>query len=305
MKSELLKQFDLWANTWPSFLWGFIISISLGLMYSWPSVVTLLKNWETLFGSLIGALLPVMIAILWNPASSKIKKYESLKESLREIEIDTTQVINDIYDIRGIYRDFIANIRSQVEISRGDEKIGPLLFNTPPKNYIYRNPQLIKHKTGSIYLHNVLIGLDKWTRQTNTVLDNIIESTLEIQKSFTDRFHKLPHPAPKVEFIEIKNNYNTELLRFADELQTIEKAFANGLEAAIIAKVCGQKMNNWNKSFIYSTFLKHFDSEHKAYVQAEKYPKTELTIDMYESVLPLIKEDVEALTKMINTVKEV
>ncbi len=304
MKSELLKQFDLWANTWPSFLWGFIISISLGLMYSWPSVVTLLKNWETLFGSLIGALLPVMIAILWNPVSNKIKKYESLKESLREIEIDTTQVINDIYDIRSIYRDFIANIRKQVEVSIGDEKIGPLLFNTPPKTYIYSNSKLIKYKIGSIYLHNVLIGLDKWTRQTNTVLDNIIESTLDIQKSFGDRFNKLSQPAPKAEFIEIKNNYNTELLRFADELQSIEKAFANGFEAAVIAKVCGQKLNNWNRSFIYSTLLKRFDSEYAAYLRAEEYPKTELTLDMYESVLPLIKEDVDALMQKINTVKE-
>lgn len=304
MKPEHLKKVESWANTWRSFLWGFLTSITTGLICNWSSMLSVLKDWQDLFGSLIGALLPVLIAILWNPVANKIKKYESLKEGLREIEIDTTQVINDVYDIRNIYRDFIANIRKQVEVSRNDEKIGPLLFNTPPKIHIYNNPQLLKHKTESVYLHNVLIGLDKWTRQTNTVLDNIIESTLDIQKSFGDRFGKLPQPAPRAEFTDIKNNYNTELLRFADELQTIEKAFANGLEAAVIAKVCGRKLNNWNKSFIYSAFLKRFDFEYKAYIHAEKYPKTELTIDMYESVLPLIKEDVDALTQKINTAKE-
>lgn len=83
-------------------------------------MLSVLKDWQDLFGSLIGALLPVLIAILWNPVANKIKKYESLKESLREIEIDTSQIINDIYDIRNIYRDFIANIRKQVEVSKSD-----------------------------------------------------------------------------------------------------------------------------------------------------------------------------------------
>lgn len=305
MKSEHLKKVESWANTWRSFLWGFLTSITIGLIYNWSSMLSVLKDWQDLFGSLIGALLPVLIAILWNPVANKIKKYESLKESLREIEIDTSQIINDIYDIRNIYRDFIANIRRQVEVSKNDEKIGPLLFNTPPKIHIYNNSQLVKHRTGSIYLHNVIIGLDKWTRQINTVLDNVIESTIDIQKSFGGRFDKLPQPAPRAEFTEIKNNYNTELLRFADELKSIEVTFANGLEAAITAKVCGQKLNNWNKSFIYSTFLKRFDSEYNAYKHAEEFPKTELTIDMYESVLPLIKKDVDALTQKINTAKEV
>lgn len=304
MKTLHLTEVELWANTWRSFLWGFLTSIMTGLIYNWTSILVVLKNWEQLLGALVGALLPVLIAILWNPAANKIKKYESLKEALREIEIDSTQVINDIYDIRNIYSDFIENIRKQVAESRGDEKVGPLLFNTPPKIYIYNNSQLLKHKTGSIYLHNVLIGLDKWTRQTNALLDNIIESTLDIQKSFADRFSKLQQPAPRAEFIDIKNNYNTELLRFAGELQSIEKTFAGGLEAAIKAKVCGQKLNSWNRSFVYSTFLKRFDKTYQAFSKAEKMQNNELTIDMYESVEPLIKKDVDELTKKINLAKE-
>jgi hypothetical protein len=304
MKSEHLKEVESWANTWRSFLWGFLTSVIIGLIYNWTSLLAVLKNWENLLGSLIGALLPVLIAILWNPVANKIKKYETLKEGLREIEIDSTQVINDIYDIRGIYFDFIENIRKHVAVSKGDEKIGPLLFNTPPKIHIYNNPQLLKHKTESVYLHNVLIGLNKWTRQTNTVLDNIIESTLDIQKSFGDRFAKLPQPAPRAEFTEIKNNYNTNLLRFTDDLQSIEKTFASGLEAAIKAKVCGQKLNNWNRSFMYSTFLKRFDTDYQAFSKAEKMQNNELTVDMYASVEPLIKLGVDELTEKINTAKE-
>lgn len=174
-----------------------------------------------------------------------------------------------------------------------------MYFNTPPKIHIYSNPQLLKYKTGSIYLHNVLIGLEKWTRQTNTVLDNIIESTHDIQKSFGDRFNKLPNPAPKADFIELKNNYNEELLRFADELKSIDKTFDNGLEAAVTAKVCGQKMNNWNRTFIYSTFLKRFDLDYTAYLRAEKDSKSELVMDTYESVQPLIKKEVDELKEKI------
>jgi hypothetical protein len=303
MVSEKLKTLESWMCTWQSFLWGFLFSITVGVLINWIHILVILKHWEQLFGSLIGALLPVLIAILWNPIANKIKKYESLKEAFRDIEIDSTLVINDIYDTRNIYRDFIENIRTQVAISNNDTKIGPLLFNTPPKNYIYSNPHLSKHRTGSVYLHNVLIGLDKWTRQINTTLENIIESTLDIQKSFGGRFDKLPSPTPREDFTYIKNNYNTELLRFADEIQSIEKSFANGLEAVITAKVCGQKLNNWNRSFIYSTFLKRFDTEYNAYVKAEKYPKTELIVDMYESVLPLIKEDIDSLTEKINGAK--
>jgi gas vesicle protein len=299
MKAKYLKEIELWAQTWRSFLWGLLISLVIGFVYNWNDVLIVLKNWEQLLGSLLGALLPVLIAILWNPVNNKIKKYESVKESLREIEIDTSQIINDICDIRSIYSDFIENICKQVEISKGDEKIGPLLFNAPPKIHIYSNPQLLKYKTGSIYLHNVLIGLEKWTRQTNTVLDNIIESTHDIQKSFGDRFNKLPSPAPKADFIELKNNYNEELLRFADELKSIDKTFDNGLEAVVTAKVCGQKMNNWNRTFIYSTFLKRFDLDYIAYLRAEKGFKSELVMDMYESVQPLIKNEVDELKEKL------
>jgi len=299
MKPELLKKVELWLNTWRSFLWGLIISITVGLVYEWSSILAVLKNWETLLGSIIGALLPVLVAILWNPAANRIKKYEALKESLREIEIDTTQIINDICDIRSIYFGFIKNIRDLVAVSKNDEKIGPLLFNAPPKIYVYKNSQLLKYKTGSIYLHNTLIGLNKWTLQINAVLDNISENTLGIQKSFGDRFHKLPHPALRTDFNDIKDNYNIELLRFADELSSIEETFDNGLEAAVIAKVCGQKMNNWNRSFVYSVFLKRFDSEYQAFLSAEKNSDSELTLNLYESVQTLIKEDVEAMIKKI------
>lgn len=305
MKPEHLKEVELWANTWRGFLWGFLTSVIIALIYNWTSLLVVLKTWENLLGSMIGALLPILIVILWNPVANKIKKYESLKEGLREIEIDTTQVINDIYDIRSIYSNFFENIRKQVYASKNEENVGPLLFNTPPKNYIYNNPLLLKHRTGSIYLHNVLIGLDKWTRQTNASLDNIIETTLEIQKSFRDRFNRLPYPTPRAEFVEIKNSYNTGLLRFIDDLQSIEETFANGLEAAITAKVCGQKINNWNRSFVYSVLLKHFDTDYQAFLKAEKMQNNELTIDMYASVQPLIEKDVDELTEKINADREV
>jgi len=58
-------------------------------------------------------------------------------------------------------------------------------------------------------------------------------------------------------------------------------------------------MNNWNRSFVYSLFLKRFDSEYQAFLSAEKNSDSELTPDLYESVLTLIKEDVEAMIKKI------
>jgi len=299
MKPELLKKVELWLNTWRSFIWGLITSLTVGLVYEWANILAVLKNWETLLGSMIGALLPVLVAILWNPTANKIKKYEALKESLREIEIETTQIINDICDIRSIYFGFIKNIHDLVDVSKKDEKIGPLLFSAPPKIYVYKNPQLLKYKTGSIYLHNTLIGLNKWTLQINAVLDNIGENTQDIQKSFGDRFHKLPNTAPRTDFNDIKDNYNKELLRFAGELSSIEETFNNGLEAAVIAKVCGQKMNNWNRSFVYSVFLKRFDAGYQAFLSAEKNSDSELTLSMHESVYPVVKEDVEAMTKKI------
>ncbi len=301
MTPEFLKKVESWLGKWRSFLWGVITSVTIGLMYAWSVVVVVFKNWETLFGSIIGAFLPVVIAILWNPVANRIRRYDTLKESLREIEIDTTQIINDICDTRGYHFDFLKNIRDQVEDSKKDSNRGPILFNTPPKVHIYNNSKLLKYKTGSIYLHNSLIGLNKWIRQVNAVLDNVKESTDDIQKSFADRFQKLPHPAPRVDFDAVKNNYNEELLRFADELENLDETFDNGLEIVVTSKICGRRLNNWNRSFIYSIFLKHLDSDYKAFLSAEKKPTSELTIDMYESVQPLIKEDVDAMVKKIKT----
>jgi hypothetical protein len=304
MKPELLRQIEAWLNCWRSFLVGILTSIAIGFIYNWSAITTVLKSWETLFGAIIGSMLPILIAILWNPVKSKFKTYESLKNDLREVEIETTQIINDIYDLKIIYIDFKKNIQHQVGISKNNPHIGPLLFNTPPRIYIYSNPKLGKSRTGSIYLHNVLISLDKWVRQCNAMMDNIIESTTDIQNSFGTAFNKLPHPHQPELFNSVKNNYNAELLRFVEQLQSTDVSFDNGLEAAITAKVCGSKLNNWNRTFIYSTFLKRFDKEYRTFHKTEEAVNVEITHDMYAAVGPLIQKDINALIEKINTAKK-
>ncbi len=268
----------------------------MGIVHFWSEISLFIDKWETLFGAFIGASLPILVAVLWNPVKTNLNKYVSLKESLREIEIDTSQIINDIIEIESIYLDFIRNIRRQVEIAKRDSNAGTLLFNAPPKIYIYENQTLIKHRTGSPYLHNILLDLSRWTRQTNALLDNIIESTTNIQQSFSDRFHSLPIPISLKIFSEIRDNYHVELLRFCDQIDNVSgQSFKNGLEVAVAVKICGSKINNWNRSFIYSNLLKKFDSDYRTFSEIETSPKNYRKAELYAAIESLIQVEINNL----------
>lgn len=294
-----LKKIEDWLNRWLFLGFGFLTLFTVVFVLcwvNWANAISFIQRWETLTGALVGAFIPIMVVILWNPVRNKIDKYYDLKTSLREIQIDSTLIINDIVELQTIYSDFLNNIRVQVAFAKDSGNIGPLLFNPPPKIYIYENPALSKLKTGSPFLHNSLIGLSKWGRQTNAVLENIIECTNDIQQSFKDRFQSMPTPLNHDLFNEIRNNYHTELLRFVEQLENpLLKTFKNGLEAAVIVRICGDKLNNWNSSFVYSTLLKHFDVDYKKFCSAESDIDNKSIANLYANVQPLIQEDVDKM----------
>lgn len=287
-----LDSLDSWINTWKSFLIGLLSPILFSLICNWQNILNILKDWETLFGSLIGALLPVLIVILWNPVKIKVENYRLLKESLREIEIDTTQILNDIHNIKVEYVLLIALINDLIKKSENDKNNVPLFFNLPSKVPIYHNSSLTKLKTESPFMHNMLIALDVWIRNANAQLDSITNSLNEIKTYFSNRFNGLPNPTPRKLFTSIRDNYILELNRISKDLENILlEMLDNGIECTLTVKLTGQKMIEWNKSFTFSNYLKKFDKEYRDFRTAETNFSSIQQIN--ENILPLISKSVD------------
>lgn len=100
------------------FFVGALIYVVVAVVSNWLGISLFVRHWETLFGAIVGALLPIAVLIIWSPLQNKINKYNNLKTSLRDIQIDSTQTINDIADFQEIYSDFIKNIRKRVDDAR-------------------------------------------------------------------------------------------------------------------------------------------------------------------------------------------
>ena len=94
------------------------------------NLICLLKEWQTLAGALLGALLPMVVTLLIYPIQKNREKKKQQKETLRRIEVYTSQIMNGIDDVLKDWMGFIDRLKDESR-REVNGQIGIFLTNTP------------------------------------------------------------------------------------------------------------------------------------------------------------------------------
>lgn len=199
------------------------------------NLICLLKEWQSLAGALLGALLPMVVALLIYPIQKKREKKKQQEETLRRIEVYTSQIMNDLNDTLKDWLGFIGRLKIESE-KKFDGQIGILLTNKPLSVPILYDKKLIQEKTYDIVLHNFLLNMGKWVRGFNAFLQENKRSYSALQSEHQSQIshaRTLKDSSPE----QMMANYRENL---AEYVKAMEKGLCmsirNGMEVTTIVK---------------------------------------------------------------------
>lgn len=239
------------------------ISCLLGI--DMKEVINFLNEWQTLVGALIGAMLPVTIAILWHPVGNRIKKRRDEKEALEEVKIYTALILNDIAEHSSIWLNFTSQLRKIANDTTPVVEI--TLINLPPPVDMYRDSVLSKIKTRSGILHNYLLGSDKWSRFISAHFTESRNRFIEIQdtmKTSLERVH-----SGVVNGRDVQIGYRSLVRGFSISVEnSIFTSFKNGMFVAFMLQVYASKRLRGRFGGLHDFFYK-FKEEYRNLKVAE------------------------------------
>jgi hypothetical protein len=199
------------------------------------NLICFLNEWQTLAGALIGVFLPIVIVLFIYPIQKYRKKKQQQKETLRRIEVYTSQIMNEVGDTLKDWFSFIDILKAE-SAKKFNGQIGIFLTNTPLSVPILYDKTLIREKTYDIVLHNYLLNMGKWVRSFNALLDERLRSYCTLQaenKSEISHARALQDSNPE----EIMVNYRQMLSRYVDATEKgLCISIRNGIEVTTIVK---------------------------------------------------------------------
>ncbi|MBT3817290.1 MAG: hypothetical protein HOE80_02215 [Candidatus Magasanikbacteria bacterium] len=239
------------------------------------NIICLLNEWQTLAGALIGALLPMVIALLIYPIQKYKEKKQQQKETLCRIEVYTSQVMNDMGDTLKDWLGFIDRIKDE-STRKPDKQIGIFLTNTPLSVPVLYDKKLIQEKTYDIVLHNFLLNMGKWVRGFNALLNEKYRSYSELQ---TETQSQISHARALKDSNpgEIMENYRQMLAKYSEATEkSLCMSIRNGIEVTTIVK---ESANTALKSsFGFKRWVYRLTKKYRSYKKLKK-----LSIDDYSS----------------------
>jgi len=239
------------------------------------NLIYLLKEWQTLVGALVGALLPMVVALLIYPIQKYRKKKQQQKETLRRIEVYTSQVMNDMGDTLKDWLGFIDRIKDE-STREPDKQIGIFLTNTPLSVPVLYDEKLIQEKTYDIVLHNFLLNMGKWVRGFNALLNEKYRSYSALQaetQSQISHARALKDSNPG----EIMKNYRQILAKYVEATEkSLCMSIRNGIEVTTIVKESANTALKNNFGFKRWAYI--LTKKNRSYKKLKK-----LSIDDYSS----------------------
>ncbi len=119
--------------------------------------IEILKEWQTLLGILLGALVSLFAFYLQSVLNSFLER----KENKRKLEIALTIALNDIFDTRLTIQSFkqrVTEIIQGIDRTLNDDTKYMLEETNMPAMEIYFDQSLVYAKTKSYYIHNNILG---------------------------------------------------------------------------------------------------------------------------------------------------
>lgn len=232
-----------------------------------------LNKWQTLAGALLGALLPMVVALLIYPIQKYREKKQQQKETLRRIEVYTSQIMNDMGDSLKDWIDFIDRLKDESK-QESNGYIGIFLTNTPLSVPLLYDKRLIQEKTYDIVLHNFLLNMGKWVRGFNALLSEKLRSYSALQaetQSQISHARALQDSNPK----EIMVNYRQMLAKYVEATEkSLCMSIRNGIEVATIVKESANAVRK--SSFGFKRWIYRLTKKYRDYKKLKK-----LSIDDY------------------------
>lgn len=234
-----------------------------------------INKWQTLAGALLGALLPMVVALLIYPIQKYREKKQQQKETLRCIEVYTSQIMNDIGDVLKDWLGFIDRLKDE-STRKFDKQIGIFLTNTPLSVPVLYDKKLIQEKTYDIVLHNFLLNMGKWVRGFNALLNEKYRSYSALQaetQSQISHARALNDSNPG----EIMANYHQMLARYVEATEkSLCMSIRNGIEVTTIVKESANAV--LKSSFGFKRWAYILTKKYRSYKKLKR-----LSIDDYSS----------------------
>ena len=174
-------------------------------------ILLIIKDWQTLIGIGIGAIISVVGFWFQN----WLQKRSQRGENMRKIEIYTAQTLNDINDLMMTLNNFVMSIDriiSEIDSRIENEQYVLSETNFPPFEF-YLDESYSEMKTDSFYIHNKILRMISFIKRLNFELREQKNNF----SSFTKKNEFLV--IQKASFKEQKQTYKENLVDFKKLVQ--------------------------------------------------------------------------------------
>lgn len=225
------------------------------------NIICFLKEWQTLVGALLGTCIPIAVALIIYPIRKRLEKKKQHKETLRLIEIYTSQIINDLHNILKDWICFIDKLKKE-SIKEFNGQVSVFLTNRPFSVPILNNTKLTQERTYDTVLHNFLLNMNRWVRLFNASLAEKQRSYSELQEEAKSQI-AYARKYQDSNFKQVMSNYRKILSHYTEVTEKdLCMSIRNGVEVATIVKESANIILNSNfgvKGWAYRFTKKYRD----------------------------------------------
>lgn len=251
---------------------------------------TLLFQWQTLIGSVIGVMGAVSITFLGLILNHYYQKYRDLQESLRNTEVSLALAISDIFDVEENLEDFVERLNKGVIIPLQKHSIPNQYFlgetNFPPLS-IYFDESLLKAKFKSYYIHNKILIAGRNIRYLNKMLGEMkVKYEAIIEKS---KFFMQHGASPENQ----RNDYLENNLGFRAFVQTGIEALQTPKRFLSEIKVYNLKVLTKSRYFLW----KHEGVSFKFFLNKQEILDYKGTLQCLDRIDAVLGSEIEELLK--------
>jgi len=219
---------------------------------------SLLYKWQDLFGSIIGVVGALLVALLVFLLNHFYQKHRERRESIRQTEIALALGLNDIYDAERHLSEFLDRLnRSVIQPLQHNQNPGQYFLsrtNFPPLS-IHIDPSLLKAKHRSYYVHNKVLIIYKNIEQANRMFGEMkteYGTILETAKYLIER--GAPIDNQRREYLANNEGFRNFINDTVNQLQIAKKVFAQ-TKAYNLKLLNRQRLSTWRLEGISFKFF--------------------------------------------------
>jgi|GEM_PF-541300 len=249
-----------------------------------------IHEWQALIGSALGPFLAIIFSGVAFWLKSITEERKNRKEALRQVEVDITRSLNDVYVVKDQLKYFIKRAKLLISdiATTGACQFSLEVTNFPSIREIYSKSNMPNLRVKSYYLHNKLLWVEAGIKEINGTVVNFKNDFLEIQRKNELQVILMSQNSksdPRVQ----RKDYSNSLESFINAIEEFsEKYIDNIINIMTQVKIYNNHLRNE-----YLFLWKHEGRSFKFYNSNEAYNKFSKNLDSMNNIDECIKEEVE------------